>query len=243
MDSADLAARNWSGADPASYIYRYCKVQVTLPPDRLMSVTIVHWNGHCSELEVTAMYKDSRRQSRTLFSLCYDYFLGPWSPDKQRIFSRPGSNVTFELVINDARRNVPFSLVIHFSLLPASASLLDVDSAGPFNGEIVFSVQFKLRRYLRASLEPIFASPPPGMPPFPPPPPPPFFSDSQVGHVVDDRSLSSFIMRNFPISRAVIIIIGNYRALSETQSALQFKEKHAARKYPHTTCANKTYKN
>ena len=145
MDSADLAARNWTGADPASYIYCYCKVQVTLPPDRLMSVTIVHWNGHCSELEVAARYKDSRRQSRTLFSLCYDYFLGPWSPDKQCIFSRPGSNVTFELVINDARRYVPFSLVIHLSLSPASASLLDVDFAGPFNGELVFfrSVQIE----------------------------------------------------------------------------------------------------
>ena len=185
MDSADLAARNWSGADPVSYIYRECQVQITLPPDRLMSVTIVHWNGHCNELEVAARYKDSRRQSRTLFSLCYFYFKGPWSPDKQRIFSRPGSNVTFELVINDARRYVPFSLVIHFSLLPASASLLDVDFASPFNGELIFSVQFKSRRYLRASLEPIFASPPPRMPP--PPPPPPFFffflsfSDSQVG--------------------------------------------------------------
>ena len=200
-----------------------------------MSVTIVHWNGDCNELEVAARYKDSRRQSRTLFSLCYDYFLGPWSPDKQRIFSRPGSNVTFELVINDARRYVPFSVVIHFSLLPASASLLDVDFAGHFNGELVFSVQFKLRRYLRASLEPIFASPPLGMPP---PPPPLFFfsfSDSQVGHVVDDRSLSSFIIRNVLISRAVIIIIGNYKALSVTQSALHFYEKHATRKYPHTT--------
>ena len=152
MDSADLAARNWSGADPVSYIYRECQVQITLPPDRLMSVTIVHWTGDCNELEVAARYKDSGRQSRTLFSLCYDYFLGPWSPDKQRIFSRPGSNVTFELVINDARRNVPFSLVIHFSLLPASASLLDVDFAGPFNGELVFSFQFKLRSYLLTSM-------------------------------------------------------------------------------------------
>ena len=171
MDSADLAARNLSGADPISYIYRECQVQITLPPDRLMSVTIVHWNGDCNELDVTARYKDSRCQSRTLFSLCYLYFKGLWSPDKQHIFSRPGSNVTFELVINDARRYVPFSLVIHFSLLPASASLLDVDFAGPFNGELVFSVQFKLRRYLRASLEPIFAPPPPRAPPPPPPPP------------------------------------------------------------------------
>ena len=143
MDSADLAERNWSGADPDSYILRSCQVQITPPADRLMSVTIVRWNGNCLQLSVSAKYKDSQRQSRTLFDLCYDYFLGPWSPDKQRIFSRPGSNVTFELVINDARRNVPFSLVIHFSLLPASASLLDVDFAGPFNGELVFSLQFK----------------------------------------------------------------------------------------------------
>ena len=151
MDSADLAARNWSGAAPASYIYRRCQVQITLPPDRLMSVTIVHWNGDCNELEVAARYKDSRRQSWTLFTLCYRYFRGLWSPDKQRIFSRPGSNVTFELVINDAQRYVQFSLVIHFSLLPASASLLDVDFAGPFNGELLFSVQFKSRGNLRAS--------------------------------------------------------------------------------------------
>ena len=60
-------------------------------------------------------------------------------------------------------------------------------------------------------------------------------SDSQVGHFADDRSLSSFIMRNVLISRIVMIIIGNYRALSETQSALQYKEKHATSKYPHTT--------
>ena len=143
MDSADLAARNWSGADPISYIYRECQVQITLPPDRLMSVTVVHWNGDCIQLSVSAKYKDSQRQSRTLFDLCYYYFLGPWSPDKQHIFSRPGSNVTFKLLINDAQRYVPFSLVIHFSFLPASASLLDVDFAGPFNGELIFSVQFK----------------------------------------------------------------------------------------------------
>ena len=145
MDSADLAARNLSGADPASYILRTCQVQITPSPDRLMSVTIVHWNGDCKELSVSASYKESLSQSLKLFDLCYDYFKGPWSPDKQHIFSRPGSNVTFELVINDARRYVPFSLVIHFSLLPASASLLDVDLAGPFNGELVFSVQFKSR--------------------------------------------------------------------------------------------------
>ena len=145
MDSADLAARNWSDAGPASYVLCTCQVQITPPPDRLMSVTIVHWNGDCNELSVSAKYKYSRRQSRALFRLCYDYFLGPWSPDKQRIFSRPGSNVTFELVINDARRKVPFSLVIHFSLLPASASLLDVDFAGPFNGELLFSLQFRSR--------------------------------------------------------------------------------------------------
>ena len=145
MDSADLAARNWSGADPASYILRTCQVQITLPPDRLMSVTIVHWNGDCNELSVSASYNDSGSQSQKLFDLCYHYFLGPWSPDKQHIFSRPGSNVTFKLLINDARRNVPFSLVIHFSLLPDGASLLDVDFVSPLNGEFVFSVQFKSR--------------------------------------------------------------------------------------------------
>ena len=145
MDSADLAARNWSGADPASYILRTCQVQITLPLDRLMSVTIVHWNGDCNELSVSAKYEDSGSQSQKLFDLCYKYFLDPWSPDKQHIFSRPGSKVTFELKINDARRNVPFSLVIHFSLLPDGASLLDVDFASPLNGEFVFSVQFKSR--------------------------------------------------------------------------------------------------
>ena len=97
------------------------------------------------------MYKDSHRPSQRFLQLYYLYFKGPWSPDKQHIFSRPGSNVTFELIINDARRYVPFSLVIHFSLLPASASLLDVDFAGPFNGELLFSVQFRSRGYLRAN--------------------------------------------------------------------------------------------
>ena len=137
IDTSHLEPRN------VSYYTLRCTVIVTVPDGLIMALKPVRLEGLCVNVGVylvneNIVYGVSKSQ-RTLLG-CLEYFNGDWSTGREYIYVPPHARL--RIVVVHYRNTLlpspvpPFSVEIHFSSLPGSTDLLDVDFTTPLNGKL-----------------------------------------------------------------------------------------------------------
>ena len=137
IDTSHLEPRN------VSYYTLRCTVIVTVPDGLIMALKPVRLEGLCVNVGVylvneNIVYGVSKSQ-RTLLG-CLEYFNGDWSTGREYIYVPPHARL--RIVVVHYRNTLlpspvpPFSVEIHFSSLPGSTDLLDVDFTTPSNGKL-----------------------------------------------------------------------------------------------------------
>ena len=129
-DTSHLEPRN------VSYYTSRCTVIVTVPDGLMMALKPVRLEGLCSYLFV-CMFTEKIKYSVVNSAIVY---LGCWTPGREYIYVPPYASL--HVVVQHDRYAAPpsplppFSMEIHFSSLPGSTDLLDVDFTTPLNGKL-----------------------------------------------------------------------------------------------------------
>ena len=144
-----------------------CYVNINVPEGRIMAINhIVMQPAWCGEfkLHVTNGRQDTHNddddeeikylwgmpvittsdgsEGKTLLlNGCDEYFKGQWHTGRQRIYSSPGSIVSFKLAFKikygsdfHYTESDPVSLLIRFSSIPATSNLLLLEQSSALNG-------------------------------------------------------------------------------------------------------------
>ena len=127
-----------------SYESSQCTVVVTVPDGRIMALQPVRLQGLCSEviLNVTneSVLPSGKVKYDQVFVGCSGHFKRGWTPGREYIYIPAGSKA--HVTVRHSRYTLPpspvppFSVEIHFSSLPGSTDLLDVDFTTPLNGKL-----------------------------------------------------------------------------------------------------------
>ena len=137
IDTSHLEPRN------VSYATSRCTVIVTVPDGLIVALKPVRLQGLCVNVGVYLVNEKIVHgvvQSQTTLLECLEYFNGDWSIGREYIYVPPHARL--RVVVVHYRNTLlpspvpPFSVEIHFSSLPGSTDLLDVDFTTPLNGKL-----------------------------------------------------------------------------------------------------------
>ena len=138
IDTSHLEPRN------VSYYISRCTVIVTVPDGYILALKPVRLQGLCSEIFLYVVSKRVLTSGRAIYEQvfmgCSDYFERGWTPGREYIYIPPESKLA--VFIRHERHSEspspipPFSAEIHFSSLPGSTDLLNVDFTTPLNGKL-----------------------------------------------------------------------------------------------------------
>ena len=138
IDTSHLKPRN------VSYVSSRCIVIITVPDGHIVALKPVRLQGLCNEI---LLYVVNRRVATSgkviyehVFLGCSRHFSSGWTPGREYIYLPPGS-IPAVFVRHDRHSMSPspipsFSAEIHFSSLPGSTDLLNVDFTTPLNGKL-----------------------------------------------------------------------------------------------------------
>lgn len=138
IDTSHLKPRN------VSYVSSRCIVIIIVPDGHIVALKPVRLQGLCNEI---LLYVVNRRVATSgkviyehVFLGCSRHFSSGWTPGREYIYLPPGS-IPAVFVRHDRHSMSPspipsFSAEIHFSSLPGSTDLLNVDFTTPLNGKL-----------------------------------------------------------------------------------------------------------
>ena len=140
IDTSHLEPRN------VSYAATRCIVIVTVPDGYIMALKPVRLQGLCSYVYVHVVgenkyiYGREKLPRERIVLGCSVEANGGWIPGREYIYVPPYARL--HVVVTHYRNTrlpspvPPFSVQIHFSSLPGSTELLDVDFTTPLNGKL-----------------------------------------------------------------------------------------------------------
>ena len=127
-----------------SYESSQCTVVVTVPDGRIMALQPVRLQGLCSEVLLNVTNERVLGSGKVIYNQvfvgCSGHFKRGWTPGREYIYIPAGSKS--HITVRHSRYTLPpspvppFSVEIHFSSLPGSTDLLDVDFTTPLNGKL-----------------------------------------------------------------------------------------------------------
>ena len=137
IDTSHLEPRN------VSYVSSRCIVVITVPDGHIVALKPVRLEGLCTEIYLYVVNKRVLKSGRVIYEQvflgCSGHFSSGWTPGREYIYLPPGSKPAV-FVRHDRLSWSPspiprFSAEIHFSSLPGSTDLLNVDFTTPLNGK------------------------------------------------------------------------------------------------------------
>ena len=137
IDTSHLEPRN------VSYDYTGCTVIVTVPDGLIMALKPVRLQGLCVTVFLYVVHEfvlDYSVKSERTYLGCPEHFNVGWTPGREHIYVPPDARL--RIVFEHDRYTMPpspvppFIVEMHFSSLPGSTELLDVDFTTPLNGKL-----------------------------------------------------------------------------------------------------------
>ena len=137
IDTSHLEPRN------VSYDYTGCTVIVTVPDGLIMALKPVRLQGLCVSVflyMIREKYINYSVKSKRTYLGCRKHFNVGWTPGREHIYVPPYARL--RIVFEHDRYAMPpspvppFIVEMHFSSLPGSTELLDVDFTTPLNGKL-----------------------------------------------------------------------------------------------------------
>ena len=138
INTSHLEPRN------VSYDYTGCTVIVTVPDGLIMALKPVRLQGLCVSVFLYVIREkiiDYSVKSERTYLGCPEHFKVGWTPGREHIYVPPYARL--RIVFEHDRYTMPpspvppFIVEMHFSSLPGSTDLLDVDFTTPLNGKSV----------------------------------------------------------------------------------------------------------
>ena len=137
IDTSHLEPRN------VSYDYTQCTMIVTVPDGLIMALKPVRLQGLCVSVFLYVIREkiiDYSVKSKRTYLGCPKHFNVGWTPGREHIYVPPYARL--RIVFEHDRYTMPpspvppFIVEMHFSSLPGSTDLLDVDFTTPLNGKL-----------------------------------------------------------------------------------------------------------
>ena len=137
IDTNHLEPRN------VSYDYTRCTVIVTIPDGHIMTLKPVRLQGLCVCVFLYVVSEKIRYDSvnsKRAYLGCPEHFSVGWTPGREHIYVPPYARL--RIVFEHDRSSLPpspvppFIVEMHFSSLPGSTDLLNVDFTTPLNGKL-----------------------------------------------------------------------------------------------------------